>query len=394
MWSNLVLSKIIRYTSRQDIYNLCLIDRKSHAKIYKNIELFRALVKIDFNKDFPVGINPFKYYWDNRLDLYGISTSITLSKCLPARIKGDDNLAKVWSGVKFVSTDGHLTGFITADSNLYVCSGPFGDTGFVFLTTNVKSIICLTGIYCLAVLFEDGNLYLYFSQDKFVLVLSNVRHIQKNWYSGFNAITNAPNGGGFYSIKPDKLSSNFDVVAVVESDEIQFSSRSAVEIDIPNGKIIVSKITLKINQIGQNIKFLTDFFLITDFYLITERGVLYRIRDDDFIRFKKLDNDVLFVTRLNPSVYWVNNLNQLIQNQNEKSEIIHTFNHPIISLVAYSLSYMLILDNIGDLYILGRPSFSLPNVNKIKYYPSPILMLKNVRQVDFTSNTFFCIRDT
>ena len=392
MWSNLILSKIIRYSSRQDIYNLCLIDRKSHAKIYKNIELFRALVKLDFNKEVPVGINPFKYYWDNRLSLYGISTSKTLSKCLPCRTKGDDNLVNVWSGVKFVSTNGHLTGFITADSTLYVGAGPFGDTGFELLTTNVKSIVCVPGEQFIAVLFEDGKLYFYFSQDKFVLVLSNVRHLQKDWDSGFNAITDAPNGGGFYSITSDRLLRNFDgrdFVDFVEADEIQFSSRSAGEIAVLNGQLIVFKITLKINQIVQNIKYFNGL------RLLTECGVLYGVRYELYtIRFHKLDTDVLFVTRLHISVYWINNRNQLIRHQNEKCEIIHMFNHQIINLVSSSWSYIVILDNTGDLYILGRPSFSLPNVNESTYYPSPILMLKNVRQVDLTSITFFCIRDS
>ena len=237
-----------------------------------------------------------------------------------------------------MSTNGHLTGFITADSNLYVGAGPFGDTGFVLLTTNVKSIVCVPGKQFIAVLFEDGKLYFYFSQDKFVLVLSNVRHLQKDWDSGFNAITDAPNGGGFYSITSDRLLRNFDgrdFVDFVEADEIQFSSRSAGEIAILNGKLIVFKITLKINQIVQNIKYFNGL------QLITECGVLYRVRYELYtIRFHKLDTDVLFVTRLHISVYWINNLNQLIRHQNEKCEIIHMFNHQIINLVSSSWSYI------------------------------------------------------
>ena len=87
MWSNLILSKIIRYSSRQDIYGLCLIDRKVMKKFIKMNELFRALVKFDFNKEVPVDINPLKYYLDNRLSLYGISRSESLVKCLPSRIE-------------------------------------------------------------------------------------------------------------------------------------------------------------------------------------------------------------------------------------------------------------------------------------------------------------------
>ena len=290
MWSNLILSKIIRYSSRQDIYGLCLIDRKSHEKIYKNNELFRALVKFDFNKEVPVGINPLKYYLDNRLSLYGISRSESLVKCLPSRIKGDDNLAKVWSGAKFVSTTANMTGFITADNNLYVCGWPFVTTGFVLLTTNVKAIVCVPTQHLIAVLFEDSNLYFYFSQDKFVLVLSNVRHIQKDWDSGFSAITDASDGGGFYSISsyiPFSKFDSLDFVDFVDADEIQFSSRSVGEIAKQNGKLIIYKITLKINQIVQNIK------KFNDLHLITETGILYRIGDGyskQQIRFTKLDS--------------------------------------------------------------------------------------------------------
>ena len=78
----------------------------------------------------------------------------------------------------------------------------------------------------------------------------------------------------------------------------------------------------------------------------------------------------------------------------DKYEIIHTFNHPIMSLVGGVWNNIGIIDNIGNFYILGRPRFSLPHVDAIKDYSAPILMLKNVRQVDFSAFTFFCIVET
>lgn len=385
MWSGLILSNIIRYSSRQDIYSLCLLDKKSYEKIYKNGELFRALVKVDFNKDGIVGINPVKYYLDNRLSLYGISNSQSSLTCLPSQIKGDDGLVKIWSGAKFVSTTGNMTGFITAENNLYVCGWPFETTGFVLLRTNVKLIVCVQSV--VAVLSEDEKLYIYLGDDKFVLVLSNVRHIQKDWTKGFNAITD---GGEFYTITSDTLLSNFvslDFMDLIEAEDIQFSARYAGEIDKEYGKIFIYKITLKINQIKQNIKSFNGI------YLITESGFLYRIREDysGSIRFKKLDTNVLFMTRLNNYSYWVNSLNQLILQGKGIQQIVHAFEHPIITVISGSMDYIGFLDNIGNFYILGKPEFLFPAVAVKKYYSYPILVLTKVRQLDLTSGSLFCI---
>ena len=385
MWSNYVLSKIIRHSSRWDIARLCLINKKSYDKIYKNRELFGALVKVDFKEDAPVGINPVKYYWDRRLSAYGIGLNIQLTLCHPATTTSVDKLTYILGGVKFLSVGANFSGFVTADSRLYVCGSPIGLTKKMdkpaLITTGVKKIVCSDDK--IAILDDDSNLYYYSPYINLRHILSNVKQIQKNGYRwGFNAITD----DGFYS--------NDEFGLFEEANPIIFDN---IFLELTNSGLMY-KLILKINQIEQNIIFFSeDYFICQDGALYSIIRTFDEVYEDDYeeqIAFKKLADDVLFVTKFKDVDYWIDSQHQLNRHKNDQYKIIQKFNNPVIALE--SNNHLIgILDNAGDFYVIGDISVfrGLAPTNQT-FYDAPTVILNHVHQFEFGPSNFFCIRET